>query len=79
MKTQLMALAAALASTPALASLGTSDATKQGIALEPAAFASPASMPADRNCGQPQNMMLILHDERGDIVAAAVVQVTPDC
>ena len=79
MKTQLLALVAALASTPALASLGTAEQTGQGTALTPAAYAKPAAKPAALSCGRPQNMMFILRDENGGIVAAAIVQVTPDC
>jgi len=79
MKTQLLALVAALASTPALASLGTSEQVDQGISLQPAAFAEPAPLPDTISCGKPQNMMFILRDENGGIVAAAMVQVTPDC
>lgn len=79
MKTQLLALVAALASTPAFASLGTPDQMDQAGALQPAAYAEPVLQPAATSCGQPQNMMLILRDETGAIVARAVVQVTPDC
>jgi len=70
---------AALASTPAFASLGTSDQIEQAGAIQPATYAEPEIQPAATSCGQPQNMMLILRDDTGAIVATAVVRVTPDC
>lgn len=79
MKAQLMALAAALASTPALASLGASDRADRGMDLQPADFAAPSTVPAVTGCGQPRVMLFILRDGGGGVVAAALVQVKPDC
>lgn len=79
MKTQLLALAAALASTPAWATLGTTDDASPEVALRPAAYSAQPARPAPTSCGTPKHMMFLLRDESGAIVAAALVQVTPDC
>jgi hypothetical protein len=79
MKTQLLALVAALASSPALATLGTSEDMDRGIAIQPAAYNERAAKPPPMKCGAPQNVLFLLRDESGAIVATAVVQVTPEC
>jgi hypothetical protein len=79
MKTQLLALVVTLAASPAYASLGISEEVDRSIALQPAAFTEPLAEPRAPGCGKPQNMMLILRDVDGAIVARAIVQVTPDC
>lgn len=79
MKTQLIALIALLSSTPAGASINTSIATPMDIAPQPAAYqAEPAIEPAT-DCGDPKQMIFILRDPSGAIVAMGVAQVPATC
>ena len=79
MKTQLIAFIALLASTPADASLNTSEDTSRDIAPQPAAYQKePAPQPVLR-CGKPRQMMFILRDPSGAIVAMGIAEVPATC
>jgi len=79
MKTQLIALIAFLATTPVAAAINTSEDIPLDIAPQPAAYqAKPAPMP-DISCGKPQQMLFILRDPSGAIVAMGVAQVPATC
>lgn len=79
MKTQLIAFISLLASTPALASLGTAETTPMDIAPQPASYQHEPSALPDSECGEPQQMMFILRDPSGAIVAMGVAEVPASC
>ena len=79
MKTQLIAFIALLASTPAGASINTSEATPLDIAPQPAAYQSEPAPQVDSLCGEPRQMMFILRDSSGAIVAMGVAEVPATC
>ena len=79
MKTQLIALIACLASTPVGASINTSEDAPLDLAPQPATYhAAPAAIP-DTSCGKPQQMLFILRDPSGAVVAMGVAQVPASC
>ena len=79
MKTQLIAVTALLASTPAAASINTSEVTPLDIAPQPAAYQSEPAPPLNSLCGEPRQMMFILRDASGTIVAMGVAEVPATC
>lgn len=79
MKTQLIAIITLLASTPAGASINTSIATSLDIAPQPVAYDSEPSTKPDIGCGKPQQMLFILRDPSGAIVAMGVAEVPATC
>lgn len=79
MKTQLIAIIALLASTPAGASIDTSAATSPDITPQPVAYASEPAIKRDIGCGKPQHMLFILRDPSGAIVAMGVAEVPATC
>jgi hypothetical protein len=79
MKTQLIALLTLFAATPAGASIDASDVPPLSIAPQPAVYqAEPAIEPATK-CGAPRQMIFILRDPSGAIVAMGVAQVPATC
>lgn len=79
MKTHLIAFISLFAATPAVASLNTAETTPLDIAPQPASYQQePAAMP-DSKCGQPQQMMFILRDASGAVVAMGVAEVPATC
>lgn len=79
MKTQLIALTFFLASTPAGASINTADTPSLDVTPQPAAFVSEPVVSTDATCGTPREMLFILRDPSGAIVAMGVAEVTPPC
>jgi hypothetical protein len=79
MKTQLIALIALLGSTPAGASINTSEATPLDIAPQPASYQKDPVPRVDSRCGEPRQMMFILRDPSGAIVAMGVAEVPVTC
>jgi hypothetical protein len=68
-----------IASTPAGASINATEATPLGMDLQLAAFAGEPVAQADPACGEAREMLYILRDPSGAIVAMGVAEVTPDC
>ena len=79
MKTQLIALAFSLASTPAGASVNGAEAPALDMTPQPAAFASEPAGRSENRCGEASRMFFILRDPAGGIVAMGVAEVTPPC
>lgn len=79
MKTQLIAFLALLASTPAGASVNTAETAPLDITPQPAAYQEElATQPVSR-CGKPQQMLFILRDPSGAVVAMGVAEVPATC
>ena len=79
MKTQLIALIACLASTPVGASINTSVDTPLDMTPQPATYqAEPAAVP-DAPCGKPQQLLFILRDPSGAVIAMGVAEVPASC
>jgi hypothetical protein len=79
MKTQLIALIFLLASTPAGASINTAEATPLDMTPQPAAHSSEPVVPRHPKCGEAREMLFILRDPSGSIVAMGLAKVTPSC
>lgn len=79
MKTQLIALATLLASSPASAALDTSTTDDLAVAPIPAAYSEAPSLRQEPGCGEPRSMIIMLRDEDGSVVAMGVAQVEPMC
>lgn len=79
MKTQLIAFIALLASTPAGAAINTAEATSLEIAPQPAAFMPEPTPQPVAKCGEPRQMMFILRDPSGAIVAMGVAELPAAC
>ena len=79
MKTLLIALTFLLASSPAGASINTSEATPLDMTPQPAAYRTEPATPPDSACGKPHEMLFILRDPSGAIVAMGVAEVAPTC
>jgi hypothetical protein len=79
MKTPLIAIIALLASTPAGASIDTSEATSPDIAPQPAAYQSEPAPQPESKCGEPRQMMFILRDQSGAVVAMGIAEVPTTC
>jgi hypothetical protein len=78
MKTHFIALITLLASTPAGASINTSEATPLNITPQPVAYDNTQIVQPDK-CGKPQQMLFILRDPSGAIVAMGVAEMPATC
>lgn len=78
MKTQFISLIALLASTPAGASINTSVITPVDITPQPVVYDRAPVLQPDK-CGKPQQMLFILRDPSGAIVAMGVAEVPATC
>jgi hypothetical protein len=79
MKTQLIALAFLVASSPAGASINMSEGVPLAVTPQPVALdAQPVAIP-EPVCGEPRQMIFILRDASGGIVAMGVAEVAPSC
>ena len=79
MKTQLIAFVTLLASSPAVASINSSEVTPMDIAPQPAAYRSQTASQLEPHCGDTRQMMFILRDPSGAIVAMGVAEVPAPC
>ena len=79
MKTQLIAIIALVASTPAGASINTSETTPLDITPQPVAYNSAPAAEPDLRCGEPRQMLFILRDPSGAVVAMGVAEVPATC
>lgn len=79
MKTQLIALIGLLASSPAGASINISESPVLDIAPQPATYRSEQAVEPDSVCGEPRQMLFILRDPSGSIVAMGVAEMPATC
>jgi hypothetical protein len=79
MKTQFIALIALLAASPAGASVNTSEAMRLEMTPQPVAFDSDPAVEPISTCGRPQQMLFILRDVSGAIVAMGVAEAPAAC
>jgi hypothetical protein len=78
MKTQSIALITLLASTPAGASIDTSEFTPVDITPQPIIHDSVPLVQRDK-CGKPHQMLFILRDSSGAVIAKGVAEVPATC
>lgn len=79
MKAQLAAIFLLLASTPARASVATSQSPELGVGIQPAALSSGPVAQPEVGCGPPVVMQFILRDPNGVVVAIGVADVPTRC
>lgn len=79
MKTQLIALAFLAASSAADASINMSDDVTLALAPQPASFDAQPGATHDSVCGEPRQMIFILRDPSGAIVAMGVTEAAASC
>lgn len=79
MKTPFIALITLLAANQAGASINASEATPLDMTPQPVAFDSEPAVEPLSSCGKPQQMLFILRDVSGAIVAMGVAEMPAPC
>lgn len=80
-----LTLLAALISTmtmstaPAWATLGSTDDANMAMASQPAAYYQSALDEARTNCGDPEQVMIMLRDPTGAVVATTTAEIPATC